>query len=321
MITFRDSSTAHPVGIFMAFHKKNCKYVYIDKNADKEYNKDEHKQLMKYETGKASLKAPTYYSMLKAPGKGAFYPFFPVKENEENSRVVHYVFGKSGSGKSYLSKVLTKLYMAMGLKPIIITPVNNHGFKGTTCKIDDLVEVSQKEDENDLLKEYNKAKIRYKFRKPYMSEEEQLHMELLLMDLKPKTRKARTIFELTPKCRNILKKPTLFVFDDNEAADDVPKIQFLQRKLLLTGRHQNAYMIIISHKGSDYSNTRDVILEAHTYTVFKPWNYQTEQFLKTYLSYNARQRNLVKDLMRDNRYVTIYKEENVIMAQHKCFSV
>lgn len=335
-LTFTDSKTARPVAILHNKEKskdaKN-KLVYLDfkndANRDEfKYDEETLRELLKMEHGAKAVKyrdamhtLENNISRLTIPQgfNGAFLPLLPG--TKEGERVAHYISGQSGSGKTYLAREIAKLYEKIGMKVIMISPVTDHGMPGDSMPIDKLVDFDTKSDSSKEEDEFNQLVIRYRNKKSGLTPEKRIFFENMILKMKPKTKKKRFLFMKTKKCKAILKKPErkLFIFDDNEAAEDTEKVLWLQNQLLLTGRHDSAYMIVINHLANNGNKTRNIIQESHTYTFFTPYNQQTDYFLKKYGQLDIHQRRIVKKVLNSSRYCTIYRLERIILGQDQVY--
>ena len=268
---------------------------------------------------------PTWFMLRRPNGHGdVFLPW--MEKDKDGERLIHYICGKGGSGKTYLTRQLAEQYAKrMGLQVMIITPVKDHGIAGADLDIDKMVLFKSKSAGDAMEEVYQQAMIKFKHWKKDLSADEKIAHELAIRKLKPKNTKKRDVFEKSLVLQLLLKQlknpGMLFIFDDNEAAEDVKKVEFLMNSLLLTGRHDNAYMICINHQANNGRKTRDIINESHMYTFFKPYSTYTEYFLKKYAQLDARQRNVVKHVLKDSRYCTIYKDQYILVGQHVIYKI
>ena len=65
----------------------------------------------------------------------------------------------------------------------------------------------------------------------------------------------------------------------------------------------------------------DVINESHMYTFFQPYSTYTDYFLNKYAQLDARQRNVVRHVLKDSRYCTIYKDQYILVGQHVIYKI
>jgi energy-coupling factor transporter ATP-binding protein EcfA2 len=324
---------AYPIALFKAYHKKNTKFVFKSPNGDYERNlsKEDRDDLLKfehsarktrYQKAMINMKLDPRFTKINAVNKGSFIPFYP--ETKDKERVVHYICGKSGSGKSYLAKTLALLYKQYGLNTYLITPVPDDAYGAVSVDINDLVQIDTENSYELALKKYKEAKLKFKMKKKLLKNEldidEIVKLELAVEDMKPVKPKGQKKFKLTETYKQYITMPSLFIYDDTEACSHTEKVRFLQDWQLLTGRHNDIYMIIINHQSSKYSETRNVINELNTYTCFNPINYFTKEFLKRYMQMGAREVNKVEEILRKSRSCTIYKDCNVILGEHVVYS-
>ena len=104
---------------------------------------------------------------------------------------------------------------------------------------------------------------------------------------------------------------SLVVFDDCESIKDkniLKYIQWLRDSILETGRHYNVRMIWISHLISNYSDTRRLLNESTSVTVFPRSGsgvYSIKQFLKTQCGLEKTEIN--KFINLPSRWCSIYR--------------
>lgn len=330
VLSLKGNDNSLVIAVFRAYHKRYSALLHYDRGGKLEntYDDEETEKLLKFEhgfnkarykKGRKQLALNPKFSIVKAPHKGAFLPLFPADENQQ--RTVHYVCGKGGSGKSYLSKQLSHMYAKLGYNVFLVTPVADEAFAGMHVKVGDLVEVNKESDYDKQLEDYNKAKIKLKYKKKELEPEELMELELLMLGLKPKKGKGQKVYKFTKDYYKLIQKPSLWIFDDTEASADQGKLEFLQNAQLLTGRHNDICMIVINHQANNGHRTRHVINESHTYTCFRPMNRYTAYFLKTYMQFTKKQIHKVTEIFQQSRYCTIYKDFNVLLGSHICMSV
>lgn len=104
---------------------------------------------------------------------------------------------------------------------------------------------------------------------------------------------------------------SLVVFDDCESLKDkamLKYIQWLRDSILETGRHYNVRMVWISHLISNYSDTRRLLNESTSVTVFPKSGsgvYQIKKFLQTQCGLEKSEIN--KFINLPSRWCTIYR--------------
>jgi len=118
---------------------------------------------------------------------------------------------------------------------------------------------------------------------------------------------------------NLLKNPilieefedSLVVFDDCESIKSKPMkkyIEYLRDSILETGRHYNVRMIWISHLISNYSDTRRLLNESTSVTVFPRSGSGTYQIKKFLINQCGLSRDEIKRFLSVNsRWCTIYR--------------
>lgn len=328
MLSFKENKGLL-IAEFKAYHKKHNKFVFYDKEDENDSDVDDEEQmreLIRLQYGKErtrylknfdELELDKRYSMLKKPAlEGEFIPFFP--QNEHGERNIMYIFGKSGSGKSTLAKKLSHEFSKV-MHVFIISPVVDKEYKGTFLKIGDLVEVDKTNDVVQQKQLYEEAKIKFKYKKKELvSDPEGLcALELALNEMKPDLKRKRAVYQVSDYYKQITKKPTLFIYDDTEAEGDKEKLEYLQNLQLLTGRHDGISMMILNHQANNGMKTRHTINESNMFTFFQPFNKYTAYFLKNYLQLDTFVMKKVQELLKNSRYVCIYKNENILLAQNK----
>ena len=327
MLSYTKYASSHAIALMDAYHKKNSRFVFYGEGIAEDLTEEQKKELLhmqhgfeatRYKKHRDELEVNPRLSMLEPTVKGHFVPFYPV--NEEGERNVHYIFGRSGSGKSYLAKQLSKWYTKLKVKVFIVSPVEDAAYSGRFVTLDELVEVNQSSSFEMQKKTYETAKIKLKYaRAKKLDPDLLMQMELAVLDLKPKRAKGETLYKTTERYEKLVKAPSLFIYDDTEVSDQ-GKLDFLRNKQLLTGRHQHVNIIIINHQANSGNRTRHVINESNMFTFFKPFNRYTSYFLKQYLQFDARMLNKVKELLKSSRRVTVYKNESVLMSEQKMIS-
>ena len=253
-----------------------------------------------------------------------FIPFYFMNENYD--RNIHYIFGKSGVGKSTLAQKLS-FYFNKIMDVVIISPIKTGDYKGSFYDINSLVNFNKNQSYEEQNKIYNELKIKFKYfiKKNKMNKNE-IDMDLLknieldLLKQKPDKANEEKLFETTKLYNDIIKKPSLFIYDDNEIESNYKKLMYLMNTQLLTGRHQNINMIILNHQSNNGLQTRNIINESNLYTFFN-YNRYVNYFLKNYLLLDEKQINICKNLLKYSRFVTIYKDLNIILTDILIFKI
>lgn len=330
MLSYEDSKNGIIVAVFDSkSHKNKSKYVFYDetKKNDK-LTPDEEQELKKalYGYEKARTKermkklelnecANIFINPSNSHNEGAFIPFYPQTHNGD--RTIIYITGRSGSGKSTLAKKLS-WYFNKIMNVYILSPITDDEYHGTFLKLSDLVEVDTSNDYDIQKKEYEDAKIQLKYKRKELKRnpKDLVDLELFVNDLKPK-RTTEKIYKFTDLYHKKIRKPSLFIYDDNEAEGDTEKLKFIMNSQLLTGRHDNISMIILNHHATSGGKTRNISNEAHCYVFFKPYNRFTEYYLKEYLQYDKFHIKKIRELLNDSRYVAVYKEMDLLLTENK----
>ena len=265
-------------------------------------------------------KLELHVSKLKAPNAlGKFVPFMPQSEHGE--RIIHYIYGKSGAGKSTLAKELCEYYDKL-INVFLISPVQDDSFKAHHLNISDLVVLDKSNSYAKQKREYENAKIKLKYKKKeaVIDDDALMQLEIAINDLKPTKTKHNT-YKFTPLYQKLITKPSLFVYDDNEAESEQDKLNFMQSSQLLTGRHDDISMLILNHQANSGNRTRNVINESNMFTCFAPFNRYTQYFAKEYLQLTVNNITKLKQLLKQSRSVTYYKNEHIILADREMYSL
>jgi hypothetical protein len=163
----------------LAFNKKNEKQVIIGVLKNK--IKNVHK-IVYYDGNTAS----NINYLINDNEEYEFLPFY-IKQD----RIIHYIFGKSGSGKSYLSKKLSNMYSKL-MSVYIISPIKDNEYTGSFLEINDLI--VKNDDYEEEKKYYDELKIKFKYFKNNKN-----------IDLKTKQDLELEILKLKPSLKNNFK--------------------------------------------------------------------------------------------------------------------
>ena len=91
-------------------------------------------------------------------------------------------------------------------------------------------------------------------------------------------------------------------------------IQLLLDEILTLGRHDNVSCIISSHDTTRGRDSKTIINECHTVTLFLKSSATYDYFLKTYFNYSNKQ--IIKLRAINSRFITIYRGyPNVILGE------
>lgn len=116
---------------------------------------------------------------------------------------------------------------------------------------------------------------------------------------------------------------SLVIFDDVDQIlekDNIKKIQKLINEILCNGAHFNIGIIVTNHLLSDYKNTRCILNECSSITIFPKSGcaHHLDYLLKNYIGFDSKQINEIKDL--DSRWVTIFKNyPQIVLYQNGAF--
>lgn len=243
---------------------------------------------------------------------GEFVPFMP--QSRDNERIITYVIGPSGSGKSTIAQKINGLYNKLNIKSYILSPVKDDKYVAKYLNIEDLVVVH--EDDESRKKKYEEAKIRFKYKKALIDDPNLLlEMELALNDMKPKLNEKEASYEFTQYYKKKISKPSLFIFDDNEAQES-ERLYHLMNNQLICGRHDNISMIILNHLGNKGIQTRNLINESNIFIFLGGFTRYINYFIREYLQMTNLQIREIHRLMNNSRYVVIYRNPKIILSQN-----
>lgn len=323
MLTLKHTKGSHPVAVFDGKPRTLSRFVFLGRRnlVDGEELVDALRALQRHSRHASTEPSPEEgQSVLLRPYRsGSFLPFLPQTENAE--RVVHYICGRSGAGKSTLAKQLSYYYSKIR-NVYIVSPITDAAYSGTQVAVGDLVEIDDDNDYTKQCKAYEEAKIKLKYRKRAgdISDDDLMKLELLINEMKPVKTKCN-VYRFTDKYKKLIAKSSLFIYDDTEAEPDQDKLAFLQKSQLLTGRHDDVSMIVMNHQANNGSKTRDTINEAHVFTFFAPWNRYTAYFVKEYLQLDQFATKQLRAMLRESRYVSVYKTHNLMLSEKKVLTI
>jgi|WetSurMetagenome_2_1015567.scaffolds.fasta_scaffold00833_18 hypothetical protein len=137
-----------------------------------------------------------------------------------------------------------------------------------------------------------------------LSEDEAIdHLDIIRIPITTKLDRVNVVNDI---------KDALVIFDDIDTIPDKKlrsKVYEIQNDILEIGRHNNIHIIVTSHliNGNDRKNTRTILNEAHTITIFPKagGSYGIEYVLKNYIGLSMKQ--ISKLLKLPSRSVTISK--------------
>ena len=290
MLSFNQSEDALIVGMFQHItHKSKNRIVFYSPTGD----------------GDDALNKPYDH--------GEFVPFMP--SSVDGDRVVYYIFGASGSGKSTLAQKINYLYDKVHTKSYIISPIQDSNYKAKHLQTDQLVAVH--EDDESRKKKYEEAKIRFKYKRQMIDDPNILcEMELALNSMKPKFNEKEASYEFTTYYEKKISKPTLFVYDDNEAQES-DRLNYLMNNQLICGRHNNISMLILNHLGNKGHHTRNMINESNIFVFLGAFSRYINYFLREYLQLTNLQIREIHRQLNNSRYVAIYRNPRIILSQNK----
>lgn len=246
-------------------------------------------------------------------------------KDDSYNRFVFFLNGASGSGKSYFSTEILEIGRMFGIKKIyVITDIKDSKFgKVKYLNINTLVGENFTHEESK--KEYEKAKIKFKYkRKLYKDDPEMLmNLELALHDMKPEAKTTSKFeFKLDKDQRDAIFQDSIVLFDDYENNPDIDKIEFLRDNLLTKGRHTSTSLIICNHKGSDGGHMKLIKIETTDYVFFnKGTDHERNYLLRTYLGFDKEQIKRVKLALKKSRWISINPNEGFAITQKEAFMV
>jgi len=253
--------------------------------------------------------------------------FIPIPDVMNRERSVWFLSGPSGSGKSFFSADLIKMYNNLGIKrTFVITtqPDEKFGKKAIYLDVDSIVVPSKNTSYDDRLAAYKRARLKLKYKKKELKEmgadlEDIIDMELKIEEMKPDPKeKGKQTFEIYD-----LKKfeeqlgNSVWLFDDYENMPEemLRKVEFLRNHLLTTGRHYNASLVICNHL-TNFHGARLIHTETHYYVLFKKGTkHAINYFLTKYMGMDKQQLKRVHNTLKNSRWVCIEPEKKVLIAQ------
>jgi len=319
------------------------KMVYLDQDSqsclDESMITDEHLELMygvratRTHASKERLKKQIMNDVrckaeLRAPDGSIFVPIPDIINRE---RCVWFLSGPSGSGKSYFSADLIRMYTSLGIKRIFVIttqPDEKFGKKAIYLDVDSIVVPSKNTSYDDRLAAYKRAKMKLKYKKRELKEmgadlDDLIDMELEIEEMKPDPKeKTKACFEIYD-----LKKfekqfgNSVFLFDDYENMPDemLKKVSFLRDHILTTGRHYNANLIICNHL-TNFQGARLIMSETHYYVLFnKGTKHSINYFLTKYMGMDKHQIKRVHNTLKSSRWACIEPEKKALIAQQLCY--
>lgn len=340
-MSFNWNEEGIPVAMkFISDRSKNNKILYLDESQtaylDPEDITKDHLEII---YGKDAIRRKVGEKRMKQQlikdikGHGILKDEVRIKEGNakfkalpdiDMERMVWFLSGQSGSGKSYFSAELINTYKKLGVKNIyIITSVPDEKFgKAIYIDIDKLVVSSQNKTYAEKMKDYKEAKLRYKYKKAQLIEEganidDIIALELEIDEMKPIKDKKVDSFEIADKKFNEKYGNSLWLFDDYENinAQKLKKITFLRDHLLTTGRHIHANMIICNHL-TNFVGARLILAETHAFVLFnKGTRRSKDYFLNNYVGMDKQQIKRVHKELQKSRWVCIIPQKKYALYQ------
>lgn len=138
-------------------------------------------------------------------------------------------------------------------------------------------------------------------------------------ELKPKRIKiTEDLLDLEVDLKDL--KNSLVIFDDIATISNkkiCEKVKSIRDDLLETGRHENIYVIVVSHHLCDHKNTKTSLLQANKIVLFPHSGgaYQAGRLFKEYLGYDSKTIKMLMSL--PSRWLCINKlYPNCILSEH-----
>jgi len=162
--------------------------------------------------------------------------------------------------------------------------------------VNDLVVENDDDVYYDMLAEYNKKKMEFKYKKKkYMDEmpiEEVMEKEMDIEKMKPNPKLKPKGFRLNEELyKELTGDKSLFVIDDYQGSTkglNIEKSYFLMDIIASTGRHEKISLIDITHLITDGNKTRLLLNEVTTFVIYSGSTAKsTETLLKHYLGFDT----------------------------------
>ena len=117
-------------------------------------------------------------------------------------------------------------------------------------------------------------------------------------------------------------KDSMIIFDDTDCISDKQiraKIQSISEMCLETGRHKNISIIYTSHTACNGHNTKKVLNEAHSITLFlrSLGGKALKYLLESYFGLDKNQIKKIKSMRGDGRALTITKTYPIVAFSEK----
>lgn len=245
------------------------------------------------------------------------------EKDDAVTRDVFVLFGKSGSGKTYFTKQLLDKYRKAGIKKLyVFTQIKSTKY-GNVKFLDINDFVAMDGNAEDMAREYEKAKIRYKYKKKELKDDPDklMKLEMQLVDLKPDkdVKKKLELKQGTTKTFDFF-SDSVVVFDDYENENDIRKIQFLRDLLLTTGRHKKINIITCNHSANEGHSMRIMKAEVDNYVFFqKGDDYERNYTLERRLNFGRMEKQRVALALNNSRWVNINVDGKFIITQKQAF--
>ena len=125
-------------------------------------------------------------------------------------------------------------------------------------------------------------------------------------------------FKETDTYHQLISRPTFWIHDDLENADD-RRYAWLRCNQLVMGRHSRISLNVINHlpKNGMKAGSREVITESHCYILMAPFGTKVKGFLETYMDFDDQMCNVVRNMLKVSRYCAVYRDLPYLVGQHK----
>lgn len=250
--------------------------------------------------------------------------FNPILNYLSQQRAVAYIAGGTGVGKTTLARKLIKYHKnVFGNDHIYIITTrqkkeeNDYHSLGKYVQVDNFVYNKTAKQWAD----YELAKENYQKESAGLDKESKIKLRELLMDAKPKTRKA--IFDINNTLRKVMNSNhSLFVFDDIEAfpKDERDMCLFLMNYICISGRSRGVSTIMIAHDITNGHTTKTILKESINYFLFRDHSdRENSYFLDKYLKLDPAQHRRLVLTPKNSRFVCIDRLNKSLVFEKKCY--
>lgn len=259
------------------------------------------------------------------PPKGEYEgDYKPVIEPSDNQRIVQLIVGDSGSGKTTLAVLIASYFREILNLPVYVIVPDSQKNEGVYPKGVKYVNLSSMIEEDPEYKKkldkYNEAKIKFKYLKKTIEDPmEKARHEINISKMKPVGSGNGAPLRLSNKYYELIKKPSLFIYDDTEDVNEKKILHELLHSQLNTGRHNGINMVIIKHIGNDNTkSTREILNESNVITLLGDYTpHQRSYFTNKYLTGSKEIKEKFNDIQMRDKEGTILKYSPVIASKNE----